>query len=308
MWVCDEDDERAKSLFARVHCHVDIPTQDDYAYPMYPEYNWVYTKLMLYQSLGIQAMPHGIEPDAYPVFSKPICNMWGMGVGAKKLDHWDWMTDYEAGHLWMPVLEGVQCSTDIAVVNGHIKWHYTMEAIKDEHGSFMVFRSYDHYDIDKIRPWVLKHLKGYTGMINVECIGGVPIEVHLRFSPQFVELYGGDCWLRAVVALYEKKRWDLSIDMPRGYSYVLRVPKTHTMDEWVPEFSPSLIEALEQEGVFIQLVYERGVPLKNNLANDMRTYRLAVVNGFDDLTCEEVVEVLRSSVPMEGVEPSIDGL
>jgi hypothetical protein len=34
------------------------------------------------------------------------------------------------------------------------------------------------------------HLAGYTGMMNVETIGGKVIEVHLWFSPQWPNLYG----------------------------------------------------------------------------------------------------------------------
>jgi hypothetical protein len=35
-----------------------------------------------------------------------------------------------------------------------------------------------------IADFVETHLAGYTGMLNVETIGGSIIEVHLRFSPQ----------------------------------------------------------------------------------------------------------------------------
>ena len=35
-----------------------------------------------------------------------------------------------------------------------------------------------------------KHLAGYTGMLNLETIGGTIIEAHLRFADQWPDLYG----------------------------------------------------------------------------------------------------------------------
>ena len=39
--------------------------------------------------------------------------------------------------------------------------------------------------------WCRQHLKGYTGLVNLETIGGRIIEVHLRFADQWPDLYGG---------------------------------------------------------------------------------------------------------------------
>ena len=44
--------------------------------------------------------------------------------------------------------------------------------------------------------WVARNLAGYTGMANLETIGGRIIEVHLRFTDQWPDLYGSglvDC-------------------------------------------------------------------------------------------------------------------
>jgi hypothetical protein len=49
---------------------------------------------------------------------------------------------------------------------------------------------------------VHRHLGGYTGMLNVETIGGTIIEAHLRFADQWPDLYGAG-WVEAVVGLYE---------------------------------------------------------------------------------------------------------
>ena len=49
--------------------------------------------------------------------------------------------------------------------------------------------------------WCRKHLAGYTGMFNLETIGGRIIEVHLRFADQWPDLYGGDRWVEALSPL-----------------------------------------------------------------------------------------------------------
>jgi hypothetical protein len=74
------------------------------------------------------------------------------------------------------------------------------------------------------REWIRAHLPGYTGMANVETIGGRIIEAHLRFADQWPDLYG-DEWLEAVVRLYEHRRWAFA-DGARteGYSVVLFGP------------------------------------------------------------------------------------
>ena len=72
--------------------------------------------------------------------------------------------------------------------------------------------------------WIAKHLAGYTGMINLETIGGRIIEVHLRFADQWPDLYGKG-WVEALVRLYEHRRWDYpDTDRRDGYSVVLFGP------------------------------------------------------------------------------------
>ena len=51
--------------------------------------------------------PHGVPPPRFPVFSKPITNLKGMGVGSRVLHS---QAEYEQsltpGHMWMTLLEG----------------------------------------------------------------------------------------------------------------------------------------------------------------------------------------------------------
>ena len=86
MPVCEIDPWRLQ-YFEHVPCpdHVRIPTEDSDAWMWNPKHRWVYDKLAVAMSQGLEAGPHGVAPAAYPVFSKPIYNLKGMGVGSRVL-------------------------------------------------------------------------------------------------------------------------------------------------------------------------------------------------------------------------------
>ncbi|MBM3559110.1 MAG: hypothetical protein FJX53_04340 [Alphaproteobacteria bacterium] len=213
--------------FAGVPCPDDvlIPTEDGDAYMWFPRHRWIYNKLLIAESQGLRAAPHGFEPEAYPVFSKPIYNMRGMGAGTQLFrDRDDYLRGQQPGHMWMELLEGEHVSTDIAVLDGRPVWwrHVTGHAI----GGGM----FDHWIVlaehrpaieDYCGDWIARNLAGYTGMLNFETIGGRIIEAHLRFSDQWPDLYGAG-WVDAVVALYGRGYWHFAdADRRDGWSVVL---------------------------------------------------------------------------------------
>ena len=62
-------------------------------------------------------------------------------------------------------------------------------------------------DRGPLRRLAAGNLAGYTGMLNLETIGGRIIEAHLRFADQWPDLYGPG-WVEALVGLYERGVWD----------------------------------------------------------------------------------------------------
>ena len=64
---------------------VDIPTDDPDCWHWYPAHRWVYDKIAVALSQGLDAAPHGVMPPRFPVFSKPIINLKGMGAGSRVL-------------------------------------------------------------------------------------------------------------------------------------------------------------------------------------------------------------------------------
>ena len=79
-----ERDPWRMQYFEGVPCPegVVIPTEDGDAWELFPRYRWIYNKLLVAESQGMACGPHGLEPRHFPVFSKPIYNMRGMGAGS----------------------------------------------------------------------------------------------------------------------------------------------------------------------------------------------------------------------------------
>lgn len=203
---------------------VHIPLQDNDIWMHYPELRWLYNKMTICELQGIEHGPYGVEPQRFPVFSKPIYNLWGMGIGSKVVHSVDELRhDYRAGHFWMEMLEGAHLSTDCAVIQGDVEWMGTLEGVSMGDGRFDHWTVYAHTPStvqSTIRTFVANHLPTYTGMLNVETIGGTMIEIHPRLSAQYVDLWPSG-WLAAVVRLYSEGVWNWHAPLLPGFSVPL---------------------------------------------------------------------------------------
>ena len=195
MPICEVDPWRFQ-YFEHVDCppHIRISTEDADSWEWFPEHRWIYDKLAVALSQGLQAAPHGVMPPSYPVFSKPIMNLRGMGIGSQVIGSEEvYRAALTAGHFWCTLLTGPHVSTDAALVDGEPRWWRHTTGAAGPGGTF------DHWLIhaepmpeieDWCGAWSREHLRGYTGMANFETIGGRIIEAHLRFADQWPDLYG----------------------------------------------------------------------------------------------------------------------
>jgi hypothetical protein len=225
-----EIDPWRAQYFAGVDCPADvhIPTEDSDAWEWNPQHAWVYDKLVVARSQGFEAGPHGTRIPAYPVFSKPISNLRGMGAGSRVIaSAADYERHFTPGHFWMTLLEGPHVSSDIAVLNGAPLWWRHASGKPAGEGTFdywTVHAARDPAIEERCGAWIAKHLAGYTGMVNIETIGGTIIEVHLRFSDQWPDLNGAG-WVEAAIGLYARGAWRFADrDRREGYSVVLFGP------------------------------------------------------------------------------------
>jgi hypothetical protein len=279
-----ERDPWRMQYFEGVRCaeNVFIPTEDSDAYERYPLHRWVYNKLTLAESQNLPCGLHGMMPPGYPVFSKPVYNMRGMGTGSHVLRS---AKEYERylrpGHFWMPLLEGEHLSSDVVLVGGRPQWwrHVVGKAIGDGKFDYWTVLAESRPHVESYcGAWLEKHLPGYTGAVNLETIDSKIIEVHLRFADQWPDLYGAG-WLDALVRLYAEGVWQYDDGQRReGYSVVLF--GAHGVEYRHPD--PALVRALlDRPGISsLQITFHED---KAPAAHAMPPggFRLAIVNCWD---------------------------
>ncbi|MDT7041731.1 hypothetical protein [Candidatus Nitronereus thalassa] len=226
MPICEADPWRIQ-YFEGIPCPdgVNIPTEDSDAWLWYPAYKWVYNKLAIAESQNLPCAPHGLEPPSFPVFSKPIYNMKGMGAGSRVIRSSKKYKRYERpGHFWMTLLEGDHVSSDVVVVQGEPQWwrHTTGKPLEGGMFDYWTVMANPIPDVEAYcGDWLRRCLSNYTGMVNFETIGGKIIEVHLRFADQWPDLYG-EGWVEALIRLYAEGIWQFNdAQRQEGFSVVL---------------------------------------------------------------------------------------
>jgi hypothetical protein len=277
-----EADPWRLQYFADAGCPDDvrIPTEDADAWSWHPAHRWVYDKLAVALSQGLAAAPHGVMPPAFPVFSKPLMNLRGMGTGSRPIaSAEEYAAALTPGHFWSTKLTGAHVSSDTAIVDGEPRWWRHATGAATPGGTF------DHWHIhaaampdieDWCGAWARRHLRGYTGMLNVETIGGRIIEAHLRFADQWPDLYC-EGWIAALIRLYADGVWAFA-DTARadGFSVVLFGPHGPRYRHPAPE----LIQAVRaMAGVTsVQITFhEDRAPDRH--AMPPGGFRLAIVNA-----------------------------
>lgn len=287
-----------RHFFTDIQCpkNVIIPTSDDAAWKKNPGYRWVYNKINLCNIQGLRHGPHGIDPDFYPVFSKPIYNLWGMGMGCQILTDKKMADEnYSPGHFWMEILEGEHSSIDVVMVNGEPQWMSKTVGFPSHDQMF------DYWNVniqtdktlkDIIPKSILKHLSSYTGHVNFEMIGDTVIEIHLRLSSEFVVFYGKS-WLESIAYLYENQKWKFSDSTTSGYS----VPLFIDNDIKTANIDYNFVKELEnnEKILNIQICIDDDGYI-NGLANPKNGNRIAVINSLDLDEALTIREILKKNI------------
>lgn len=287
-------------LFESTYCPPDcvIPTGDTQAYKLAPpKFRWVYNKLTVAELQGLKCGPHAIVPDEqFPIFSKPLMSLWGMGTDARVIEtpeeYWQNITP---GHMWCTLLSGKHYSTDIAVVEGKPVWFSHSLGVPGPRHTFDYWEvniATEDYVQANLVAFVEAHMSDYTGMLNVETIGGKIIEVHLRFTSQWPDLYG-PWFLPSLVSLYCHNSWTgPSKTGQTGYCVTL-----FDDEKYAPLGTAITTETLQElEKAFgvssIMVDYDPAVPLES-WPKPAGGLQLAVINGFDLNNCRAARQMLQ---------------
>lgn len=185
-----------------------LPLTDPWAWKTFAAHNWIYNRLELVQRQGVPCGPLPVQPPTFPVFAKPMMNLWGGGRGAGTLkDKTAWKEALpDPALFWMPMLEGRHISVDAIIDDRGVAALLPMEGHPIGDGMF------DHWRSVPLTPavaeagaWLAAALPGYRGVLNFELIGDVVIEAHLRLGD--LDRCGQPAVLQRVVDVYDGASW-----------------------------------------------------------------------------------------------------
>lgn len=218
-----------------------------------------------------------------------------MGAGSRILENEQAYTKHHTpGHMWSTLFEGKHISTDLAILDGKIKWLQHTLGHPLENGTFdyweLLTKPNEQDSLDVyLKNFISTYCGQYSGMMNIETIGGKIIEAHLRFSSQWPELYG-KTFVENLISLYAKNVWQLLPLSTTAYSVVLfGEPKQYKKP------NASLIDSFCDGAniTSIQLPFHEHLSYKQH-AMPPGGFRLAIINGFSLEKCLGVREKCRS--------------
>jgi hypothetical protein len=145
---------------------------------------WVFNKLEVALRAGLVCGLREIPvPQEGEYVVRPVYNLSGMGLDAKVMHLTPETTEYEVptGHFWCEKLVGIHKSVDY-------KSRKPVLAVRGSHTQAMwKWSVWEKISLGEAPPLprFLDDLSLEYPLINVEYIGNIPIEVHLRGNPDF---------------------------------------------------------------------------------------------------------------------------
>jgi len=179
----------------------------------------------------------------------------------------------------MALLAGPHVSTDLALADGRIAWCRHTTGVPAAQGTFdyWIVHAEAMPELERyLGEWIARNLVGFTGIINIETIGGRIIECHLRMADQWIDLNGSG-WLAAVVHLYASGDWRFDEQRRTGYSVVLF--GAHGVQSRVDRAAVAALLSIG-DASSIQITFDESRPAAAH-AMPPGGFRLAIVNCWD---------------------------
>lgn len=203
---------------------VTIPCDDVEAYRANPRYRHLFFKPLVCDYFGVYNVPVGSAHVRYPAIQKPVINPFGMGMGTREVNC---KADerYIPGTFYTEKLVGEHKSVDIMVLDGLPVFHQSAIAHKGDGFTFDYWELIQD-DLDwEVILFIVENMGDYSGMLNIETINNKPIELTLRMSGQFIDMYCDD-FIDQIVNIYNNK--DVNVEnleqIAGAYSVPIFVP------------------------------------------------------------------------------------
>ena len=215
------------------------PVNDSEAYQRYSEHNIVYNKMTIAKFQGLECNPFPVEPKSFPIISKPIINLMGMGLKAKKvINKKQFLLESFSGNFWCEFIKGEHHSWDLIVRKGKILYYTCFFGKKSKHfGLFKYWQQIEKKLYLNIELIIGKFLSDFTGSVNMETLDDKVIEVHLRMGD--IDLVDKDI---IKLALYNIMNLDdktinsqLKIINSKKIKFIYLIPVWEPMDEFCLE-------------------------------------------------------------------------
>lgn len=167
---------------------------DVWAWTQYPRYHNYANKLWFNEKVGNVCGPAGVAvPGSHYYAVRPTYNLSGMGSGARKVFIEAGRSDPDDGQIlpgefWTEWFEGDHLTVDYSWDFRKNRWEqlHVFKASRRDNDPLYKFSKWTKIDTFVSPPVFLRSLNEVP-IINVEYIGGHPIEVHLRENPDPVE-------------------------------------------------------------------------------------------------------------------------
>lgn len=276
-----------------------MPIFDGKAYKRYPQHNFVYDKLWIVKSQGLKGGKleslNGKEKTVkYPIFIKP---RWGhLSASSKncfKISSPSELAKYKnyKNMMWSEFIKGTEGMTDYILVKGQIMHQITYVYSDQQNGFTDVWKyiSPDSKPPTNITDWVNKHMKNFTGIVNVQSRNQKIIEVSLRLARGGGYIISTDnkALITNINNVFINNFWDFSLQQKMKFKpfYVFKCFTTMPIIYLFPQYLLDYIvkshtklpfyeyyfEPAGKEGtVFLQFMdtdFERGMKTKAKIEN-----------------------------------------
>jgi hypothetical protein len=201
----------------------DLPRFDAQAYRMNPHYRFAYDKLFIAQSQGMKCGTleslRGKKDISFPIFIKPrYGHKSASSKNCYKIKSYAELEKqfHKPEMMWSEFVNATEGMTDFILVNGAIVYQLTYKYSEKQHGfaDDWKFISPELTPPQEIVDWVVRHMTGYTGPVNVQYRDVKIIEVGLRFarSGMYLESAGNKTLIDTINEMWRTKTWNHAND------------------------------------------------------------------------------------------------